>query len=48
MPIAILIIIWGGFIVAFFKGYSKEMPIIINAVLSAPHHLIASIIDVFK
>ncbi len=48
MPIAVLIIIWGGFLVAFFKGYLKDVPGIIYTVLGVPQHLLASIIDIFK
>jgi len=48
MPIAVLIIIWGGFLVSFFKGYLKDVPGIIYIVLSVPQHLLASIIDVFR
>jgi hypothetical protein len=48
MPIAVLIIIWGGFLTAFFKGYLKDVPWIISTILSVPQHLLASIIDVFR
>ena len=48
MPIAVLIIVWGGFLAAFFKGYLKNVPEIIIAILSVPQHLFASIIDVFR
>jgi len=48
MPIAVLIIIWGGFLVSFFKGYLKDVPGIISTILTMPQHLLASIIDAFR
>jgi hypothetical protein len=48
MPIVVLIIVWGGFMVVFLKGYLKDVPEIISIILKVPQHLLASIIDAFK
>lgn len=48
MPIVVLIIVWGGFLAAFFKGYLKDVPGIIKIVLTVPQHLLASMMSIFK